>query len=267
MNYIFIGAHARSGSTFLCKLLNQINEIKVYYEIFHFHQSVIEQHLFGDYQEIASQLSLPEDPGKARSELVLRHQEFLEILSRLNKDKPLAFKVFPNHIPDKHLSEIIEKSTMVILLRRNLLHSYISDVISMKTNKWGGVDTSLEKALFSQNDFHRHIKKILISQRKLTRLAEKATKPILTLNYENLIQKPEPLNQIMPMLSEKVGIQLSVSIDKLRIQKQDSRKLASEKVSNPSEMLSFLRKVGLDALDNGQLNIPDDCYSSSILGL
>lgn len=52
--HIFIAAHARSGSTYLCQILSLFDDLKVYYELFHYNLASIENYWADEYGKVSS---------------------------------------------------------------------------------------------------------------------------------------------------------------------------------------------------------------------
>jgi len=260
-NNIFIAAHARSGSTFLCQLMQQISEIKVYYEIFHFHHSEIMQHLHGDYPDIARQLRLSDNEAQARRSLIQQNHEYLAALQKINKNRMLAFKVFPRHLPDESLRQVVSESRLVVILRRNLLQSYISTVIARNIQKWGRIDTSEEKALFSGDDFSNHVQTVTNYYKSVIQTAENQRIKVVYVDYESVATAHDPAKIIISTLSNGLGYQLHYSTDAVKITKQDKRCSAVDKVLNATEMMKFLDSHKLTVLNDGNTNCTDVDYA------
>jgi LPS sulfotransferase NodH len=260
MSYIFIGAHARSGSTYLCKLLEQVQEFRVYYEIFHFNMEVIEYHLHGDFQKIAAEMGLPTDPGLARMQLLERHRDYLAALARLNAGKVLAFKVFPGHLPLIRLENFTRESSLVLLLHRNLLQSYISNLIVKKTDRWANFDTSLEKVHFEQAGFVQHVAHVTKFNQAVDSLARRQCKKILHVHYEELLKRKGYQDTLLSEIETCLRQPMSVGSQAGRWDRQDKRSLASEKVSNPEELTAFLRQFDLLELDEAEKSVPNERY-------
>jgi len=250
--YILIAAHARSGSTYLCRLLEQIRQIKVYFEIFHFQLDVIEQHLKGDYRRIAEILDLSEDPAVARPQIVDQAAKYIQTLAQLNPERTLAFKVFPGHLPANKLKPILCGAELLILLRRNSLHSYISNLIATKTNHWGWHDTSENKVQFDPAKFDQHRGNISGFNNFVRDVAESEGVKFLTLDYETLAYGDLLPTAMADVLSAQLDKVFTCAPREHTSRKQDKRVDALQKVSNPPDMLKHLRKRDLERLLDGR---------------
>ena len=261
---ILIAAHARSGSTFLCRLLKEMPEFQVYLEIFHFHLSVIQQHLHGDYETLKDQLGLSNDESSARTEIVCRCRDYLQLLSDMYPEKHLVFKIFPKHLPHHRLKEVISGSDVIIILRRNLLHSYISNVISHQTNKWEQFDTSNHKITFNERDFMNHVRSVVSFNHEVLQIARGIGKNPHIIDYESIANSEFPPSFINRYMSEILAESLTCGSGFLIKRKQDRRALATEKVKNKDALEAFLHNANLVELDFGEKNCRDSDYQNII---
>ena len=129
-NQLLIAAHPRSGSTYLCRILGQFEQTEVFLEIFHTNPDVMKQHLKGAYPKVIQKLGLSGNDEFIRNEIISRNCQYTKILSSLYPYKTLVYKLFPGHLPPKHMQEQIKNSRFVLLLKRNLLHSYQPFIVS-----------------------------------------------------------------------------------------------------------------------------------------
>lgn len=249
---IVIVEHARSGSTYFCRLLSAFKNIESYHEIFHFDLNMIRNYLGKVFIELTNYLEQITGKSITRDDLVLFADEYLDFLHRKNLGKIVSFKVFPGHLPLKTLEEIISTSSLVIILRRNLLHSFISNKIAEKIKIYALKDTSYEKILFSPKDFIEHSKTVIYYYKHVQNFTLIHNIPILFFDYEELTALQDPLSYIKEKLEPIFG-KLEIS-DKFEIivTKQDKRRFAHEKVINQDEMKSFLRGYNLEHLDDSK---------------
>jgi LPS sulfotransferase NodH len=250
--HIFIGAHARSGSTYLCRLLGQIAAIKAYREVFHQRHGMIKRHLEGDYARVAHRLRLSEVGEVAREQIAGDPQAFIDALADLNPGQIIAFKVFPGHLSGAGLQQALRGARLVLLLERNLLHAHISSRIAMKTNRWGGHDTSTVKTRFHPDKFRQYCARITQYQNRVSDLADRLQVPITRLQYETMVDERSVLADLAAQLGRLLDCRLTVKRRPHDSRKQDRRVLASEKVTNPEELLEFLNRNDLSALNDGR---------------
>lgn len=263
-NYIVIIAHARSGSTYLCRLMKNISELNVLLEIFHFKLDVIKSYLKDLYPILSDSLNFPNDEKLIRTHILKHCQKYLSILQEENRDpnKILTFKVFPGHLPYRQLSEVLGESRLILILHRNLLHSYISNTIAVKMQKWDNIDTSQEKVKFSDVNFINHVSQVTKFYDSVKDIVEKSNVKCIELDYETYSNSENPLPLLVTKLRGALDIYLQFTNDNINIVKQDKRRFASDKVLNLSEMLHYLNNYGLEQLNDGQSNISYDEYSN-----
>lgn len=133
----------RSGSNFLCTMLNQHPDILCHQEVFNplriyysknFHTlsseegSISQEDLFLGKVGLGSKWQRDIDPEK-----------FLIKLWQHNYGaRAVGFNLFPTHVPNMASSLIQDKNVKkVLLLRRNKVKCYVSRTIARKTNSWG----------------------------------------------------------------------------------------------------------------------------------
>ena len=124
---------ARSGSNFLCQVLNTHPEILMHYEVFHEDDQGNAYVQYRDDPLISRLLSSRKDnPGS-----------FLDALfANSHGYKVVGFKIFHGHLKNSLvLSDIIQKSRpgikFIVLKRKNMLAKYVSNLKARKTNTWG----------------------------------------------------------------------------------------------------------------------------------
>lgn len=249
-NYIFIGAFARSGSTLLCELLKNFEELHVLYEIFHFRLQTIKNAVPEFYPELRRRFDLPDDPEAARAALVADPGHLLDVLQTGYPGKILAFKVFPGHLAPEALPPLLDRARLTLLLTRNLVHAYLSTQIARATQQFALHDTSGHYVAFDPAEFRRYA---IWVQKHLLRLRDHARQnglPLAALDYETLVKADDPTGLVADALAAGFPVPLTRRDVPLRTTRQDKRARASEKVSNPEEMLQFLSDNGLEALDD-----------------
>lgn len=249
-NYAYIGTYARSGSTFLCQLLKNFQEFQVFHEIFHFHLSAITSYLPDIFPDLKIRLGLPEDEALAREALCSDPLRYLDAIQAFYPRNILAFKVFPGHLASGPLLNLADHSRLLILLHRNLVHTYISTKIANAIQQWPQVDTSCQHVAFVPAEFRTFADRTLDVQRYLKHHAEANGLPLVEFTYEALTAADDPCALVADALVRDQGLSLTRCDKPLDIARQDKRSLASEKVSNPEEMRAFLRECGLESLDD-----------------
>lgn len=258
--HIFIGAHARSGSTYLCNTLSLFDNLKVYLELFHYDLRSIESYLGAERKEVKALIESLAGHSPLRSDYIAWADEYISYLREKHHQFNVAFKVFPGHLPLDQLRILLDKSLVVILLRRNLLHSYISTAIANRLKIYSRFDTSNEFIVFSKNEFIAHVRDIHLYYRYIDNFATNNNIPLVYIDYEDVCMSADPCDFIKNKLQSAIGDLRQSTQAVTLIEKQDRRLIASDKVINKDEMISFLRTYELDFLDDGSLNCPYDVF-------
>lgn len=248
--HIFIGAHARSGSTLLCQLLSHFHDLKVFYELFHFELDSIKGCLEEDYDGVTNHIQGVIGRVPVRNDFVFKSQEYVDFLKRKYNSQVLTFKVFPEHLPSPQLEMMLEDSKFVILLKRNVLHSYISTQIANRINSFLLVDTSVEQVCFDKLAFMKHTKLVVDYFMKIESYSKARGIPLLCIDYEYLVAADDKITFIKNLIDPFLNTTTCSQDDKVKVQLQDKRILASNKVSNPEELLAFLWEMKLVGLND-----------------
>lgn len=239
----------RSGSTYFCFLLEKIEQLKVYLEIFHFDEPVVSQHMFGDWEPIIERLVaegvLPENYFLAYKQ---DPKPFLNELKKANPNKNVVYKVFPGHLSPDALRTCIQEN-VVLFLYRDILDAHISNEIAAKTGKYGNYDTTKEKVVFTSDGFKafgRRVRNYFADARSLC--ASCNSSPILV-TYGQATAEGF-VGRIVPWLQESLDRQISQpdSETVTTMKRQDRRSLPEDKVSNPEEMNDALKAMGYERL-------------------
>lgn len=267
---IVVISHARSGSTYLMQRLHRIRPLRVYLEIFHFVQETMLKALHEDAERMLpadERAALNAYPGQLRDVIVSDPVAYVRRLRALDPATVPVFKVFPGHLSDFGLSEVIDDAQCVLMLTRNLLHAYISAQIATATASFGGTDTSGERVPFVVDGFLGFADYALQHQRAALALAQAAGKPVVHLAYETLLAMPaeqhedftiELVHTLVP------GAETGVQDHPVRHMRQDQRRSALEKVDNPEVLAEFLRRTGTEAADDALHNLSLDDWAAMV---
>lgn len=251
--YFVIVAYARSGSTLLCGILDAFSDANVYREIFHYHMKTIRQSFGGDADLILEPSDLPE--GEQRRLLVIGAPDYLARISELIDQKLFVFKVFNGHLPPKPLQAVIEGSQGVIILRRNLVHAFISNEIAMARQVWGGAETSSDEVVFDAPKFFKESRAILEFQKIASDIANAAEIPVSECNYEDIADPDSGQEKVLTVM-EQIKIPRKPDHEPRLIPKrQDTRRFASDKVSNKEDLLSALKLIDSEQCNDGTVKM------------
>ena len=112
-----------------------------------------------------------------------------------------VFKIFPRHISDKHLEEIIQEfKPTIIFLRRNHLDRIISNKKANQSGKWHHVTTETQHVDIDSEELHKIRKFHEDFYRKFKLIGAAAGCTYLDFNYREVF-KQENLREILKLLS------------------------------------------------------------------
>lgn len=260
MKVITVASYPRTGSSLLIRRMER-RGVTALLEIFHANPVIAKRHLSLD-RRLRSCPELLRDYTRETYT-----QEPIALIDAITRLKPnseaLAFKVFPGHLPAEALEKVIARSDALVVHSRNRLHSFLSDVIATRLGSWGGTTTREQHVDFSAVAFKcysEHIQKFLAQAMKL---AVDQNTNILFSSYEKLITPPGCDSVVEAMLSTLLGHKAHPPNPSARLPtRQDDRSLASEKVTNPGELIEFLQQHDALALNAGTFDMAFSRYTS-----
>ena len=257
----------RTGTNYLCDLIDKFQDIESLYEIFHkdavylgnheeFQSKVIQQ----IEEQHHLKISDFRDPSFVQF-VSDRSQEFLDILAQSTECKYLSYKIFANHLSRQKLQDLIINNPAItkIIVKRNLLDVYLSARIAQKTNQWSDGDTSQFKLEFDDRDFL----KWFTNQSKYYDFLENALvasgQPVNILQYETIHahQTNQEKFQYLFDFLRAIGVELDANnlvdlsdknLDRNVRKKQDKRKMTFDKISNPNILVDTLKSHQLEFL-------------------
>jgi len=246
-----IAAHPRSGSTLLCRALSDVVAGRVYLELFHFAPEVQARHLEDNLDATIDHFR-PLEGEALREHLAEQPNELLDFLSSENQGADILFKLFPGHIGMAALHAMMSNLDGVLMLHRNLLHSFLSNKIARASQAWAGVDTSDQRVSFDETEFVEHVDYVISFYSSIISAAEEAGVPVKHLRYEDIVFSRDRSAQLQDVIkSLGLGQSAEPGHGEVDLLKQDQRQLASDKVTNPDKLLACLAKLGLQDADNG----------------
>lgn len=260
MKIITIASYPRTGSSLLLHLLNRFN-VTGLLEIFHSNPVVARNHLAADE-------AIKTAPGLIQNytrELITQDPlALLEAIAAIKRDsKAIVFKIFPGHLPEEKLAEVIAKSDALVIHSRNRVHSHISDIIATRLGSWSHIPTSDQFIDFNPDRFKHYSRHVHHFLTTALRLAIDNRTAITFSSHEALMNASEPDAMVRELLtvllgSNEFGAPAAAWLPK----QQDTRLLATEKVSNPGKLLTFLEEQNLMALNDASFDIPFIRYAS-----
>lgn len=256
-------AHARSGSTLLCNEVKKHASGAVLLEIFHQLPDVIERHLGRFSSDVFATLGV--DKTTVRDYVVNNQLEYLEAIQGVTGRDEIIFKIFPFHLPRERIRPVLANAAGVIILRRNLLHSYISNKIASSSGRYVRSSTSKAKVAFDPGDFSTYVRSMYGFRRRAVAYLEARGDGVRhrMVDYESLVD-PQMRERAVAEGLAYVGAGVGATEPARPMVKQDSRRLASDKVENPQEMTEVLDYLGLAGADDGAFSPSEDDYRQAL---
>ena len=262
MKVVTIISYPRTGSSLLIHQARSL-PLCALLEIFHPDESVGHQHLVNNpYGSRFTHLA----NAYSRQDKINNISHFLADLRNDCPEDLLTFKVFPGHLPALALESVIADSSAILVHTRNRLQSFISDCIASRLQKWGGVNTSQDLVGFQQEHFCQYL---AMTQNFLSKSIIHAIDhnvPILFSSFEKLRSYDSPdvqLKHVAEVFSHVTGSHLNPIADSRDLpRKQDTRNLASDKVSNADELRDFLEGINARQLNSNDTDIPYSRYQA-----
>jgi len=225
-DYFVMLAEKRTGSNFLCSNLNQFDGITAHGEAYN-------PYFIGD---------------TARTELhgitlEMRESDPIQLLDKMKeaKNNLVGFRFFSTHDARALAHFMPDKTCAKIILTRNPLETYVSELIAWSTNQWKlGRNDKRETAqvFFRLDEFRQHVADYQAFQVKILNELQLSGQSAFYLSYED-IQNLDVLNG----LAKYLGVDSHIEKLSTNLRRQNPGTLR-DKVINYDEMVKAL--AGMD---------------------
>jgi len=246
---VTIIGHARTGSNYLCKLIEEsFPDVASHYELFNKQMC----HINSNYKDrLISHYNTDKLHLLADSNPI----EFMDTVINLSDKNIVSHKIFPEHMTLENAKKMIDKSRMVFLVKRNFIDVYISKkraLLMTKThsNPWIDVDTTDFKIDFNKDEFinqkrdydewYRNITDYLITKGKPYNVLYYDEFHILDIKGQQVLIK-EKLEQFI----DGKCLNLTVTEVEHVLKKQDKSLDYKTKLNNYSEFMDYICNRGL----------------------
>lgn len=252
----------RSGSNYLCQLLNSHPDVFSNFEIFH-----LSKVYFRDPEEtvprlnqlLSTQFTGIEDPALVH--FAHQHSErLIEGLRNLANGRTLSFKVFPRHFSRKQFREhvLADRRLAKILLKRDYLSAYVSRMKALKMKKWASADTSAIRVSLDPHDFKKYVRDNNYWFDTSEHLLNASGQQYAVVDYDELMSIDGERERLTHMIEiiRKTGLELAslesagVTDVNSRMKKQDKTRKLESTVENMDEFTDGLRRLGLEQYAN-----------------
>lgn len=246
-------SHPRSGSTSLLKSIESVSNSCTVLEIFHTSEDVIKQHIDEGLGAGSAESILNNSKFNSLSELAkqapLKYINDLKVLAQKIGYESLIFKIFPGHIRSKeNLTLVLDECDNLFFLRRNTLHSYISNQKAINVGTYANVDTSDISIEFKTEQYNEWRENIYRFFSNVQGLLKARNKEFSILDYEVIyLNTKDNLEMIISQINLHPVSEIEISS---KINKQDSKELATEKVVNAKELQKYLELNDIELINN-----------------
>lgn len=252
----------RSGSNYVCQLLNSHPDVYSHFEIFH-----REKVYFRDPEQTASDLNKVLSTGFRNYDdptfVQFAHDQserLIEALRILGNGRLLSFKVFPRHLSRKRFRELVisDRRIAKILLKRDYLSSYVSRKKAMKMKKWTTMDTSAIRVSLDPHEFQDYVRDNNYWFDTSEHLLKASGQKYALLDYDELMSIDSERARLAHMVDiiRTTGLTLpsleSAGVTEVnsRMKKQDRTRKLESTVENMDEFTTGLRQLGLEQYAN-----------------
>ena len=249
---ITIVSYARTGSNYLCKLIEEsFPNVVSHYELFNKQKCHINEY----YREILETHYNTPYLYKIADENPL---EFLYTVMDKSEKPVLSHKIFPEHLDLNDAFNIVNKSDFLFINKRSFIDVYISKKRALKmlethSNPWIEVDTTGFKIDFDKDEFLKEGQIYNKWFMDLTDYIIKINKPYIIINYDSFhtmdveSQQDFLKEKLMDYIPEEY---LDFNTNIYTLNKQDTSLDYSTKINNYAEFIEFISSTNCSTLSS-----------------
>ena len=241
---VTILGHARTGSNYLCKLIEEsFPDVVSHYELFNKQMC----HINLDYKDRLEKHYKTDNLHKVANNNPL---DFMETVINLSDKNIVSHKIFPEHITLENAKKIVNRSRMIFVVKRNFIDVYISKkraimMTDTHNNPWIDVDTTNFKIDFNRDEFISQKRDYDEWYRNMTDYLITTGKPYTTLYYDefhslNIKGQQELIKEKMERFINGECLNLNVNSVREVLKKQDKSLDYKTKVNNHKEFMDFV---------------------------
>lgn len=228
-------ASSRTGSNFLCGLLNRVPGIVCHYEVFH------PRRIFsrlGDEVRVT--------PEERDRDPVAFLAELEEQTERMPGTRAVGFKLFVDHNATVLEHVVADPDRRLIVLRReNLLAQYSSRLIATEAGRWHGqtgARADRPRVVFDEDDFRRSAAGVRADYERVSAMIEAAGKPCFSIDYLE-IKDESALESLLEFLGVSFASRIEDLLSRMRMTKQNTSRIA-ERFVNGDDVVAAMRRLG-----------------------
>ena len=246
---VTIIGHARTGSNYLCKLIEEsFPDVVSHYELFNKQMC----HVNLNYKKRLENHYKTDNLHRVAAN---NPNDFLETVINLSDKDIISHKIFPEHMTLENAKEIVTKSRMCFVVKRNFIDVYISKkrailMTETHSNPWIDVDTTNFKIDFNSDEFIKQKQEYDEWYRNMTNFLIAIGKPYTTLYYDefhilDIKGQQELIKEKMEQFINGESLNLNVNRVEEVLKKQDKSLDYKTKINNYNDFMDFICNRGL----------------------
>lgn len=247
MKVICLYSNPRTGSNHICELLNSNLNIISLYEIFHTYD--VKNFINNEYLDALIPYMIEHANIKFNNindfkqqlfffrneNMVLFFNLIINFFKKIKNIDAICFKLFDGHIIDEEIfNEIINKCDFILVLKRNVVDTFVSELKAEQTKEFINFDTTELKIIFDASKF----KDYMLTSNKWYNKITRINKLLFVINYECFCDKniEQKYSYLQKNIFDQLGIKLILNTEyTLTIFKQDKNKNIEDKIINIDE--------------------------------
>lgn len=252
VKHIFVLFVGRTGSTFLMQIFKTLYNSSVmcnYGEIFTTIEAIMETFNAKEKLGISSE--------NYRSYALNNPMEYIDFIeSNVDPNTEFLFsKIQIPYLMSKHedmIKKILSrKNCELVIVKRNILDSFISEKKARYVNRWNTTDTTNLRINIDPKEFFENYCKTVGYYKRLEDIIEKMGKKYIVLNYEKIHKLKNNNEKIDFVLKNLKMLQICNDIDDTKfdekelLKRQDKNDKNCNKISNYKSLQGYLIKMGL----------------------
>ena len=224
MTRFTIISYPRTGSTYLVKVLNNCSSLTCFSELFHSDKDAFKRSFLDNELTVSRNIF---DNFKSISKIEklfdLRNKNPFKFLSMVfsSGSTAVGFKIFPGQ-NDVVLDKLLGDKTInkIILIRENLIRSFVSEQVALKTGKRDRFSQDekpvLNKIMFDVDLFNKYAEKIQLQFSNYENYLRSTNQEYLKLSYEEI-------TDVFPVkkISRYLGLDLNDIVLSVKQEKQN----------------------------------------------
>jgi LPS sulfotransferase NodH len=245
----------RTGSNFLVSLLNQFEGVVCHGEAFN-------PNFVGLRPDYSRNLRIPRKATHKRDKNA--SDFYVRLMVDTPPDTSVGFKIFPGHNPHMLNITLSDPAIRKIILRRNIVESFISLCQAEQSKVWmisrndreaeaAKRQRALQPVAFDASRFLKYKKTVDTFHKHVDQRLAQGRHAVMRLEYGDLLA-----SDASTRISAFLGISVPPSIAPSPLAKINPLSIL-ERVTNPTEMTRFLHKSGLASTDKSVT-----AYTSSV---